>query len=516
MQNDSIPKSKCFIYLRRSQDREDRQAYSLEKQDKQVKQAIQRNELQPVYLPAEERSAKYPGRPIFNDMMDRIESGEARYIAVWALSRLSRNPVDGGRVIFALDRGKLLAIHTPSRTYRNTPDDKMVLAIELALAKKNNDDLSVQVKESFEQKREHGEYPGPAPIGYINAIITPGRRNIIPDPETAHKISNLFNKAANECYTLHDIWLETQKLGLTSRRGTPLAKQTVVGILQNRVYTGVFKYGSMEWHQGTYEPLISVEVYNKVQAVMGWARKRYVPHTTAGRYYPYKGLLLCGACKFNVTAYTKPKVLASGNRAYYEFYTCTKKSKVIKCLEPQVSAKELHQHIKDKMGEFEISEEDGRLCSSYLDELYVDYTANRQRYRLVWQKDNSSARKALNILDNKLEEGVISDDRYKARSEHHQEILARTNSLLESSQQDAERWLELAKETFSTVTNIGDVFEQANDPERRELMKYLGLNWTLSNKKVALTPREPLGLLHISNRNQSWRARPDSNRRSPP
>jgi len=49
-----------------------------------------------------------------------------------------------------------------------------------------------------------------------------------------------------------------------------LAKQTVVGILKNRVYTGVFKYGSPEYHQGTYEPLISVEVYDKVQTVMGW------------------------------------------------------------------------------------------------------------------------------------------------------------------------------------------------------------------------------------------------------
>ncbi len=516
MQSDSFPKSKTFVYLRRSQDREDRQAYSIEKQDSQVQQTVKRNDLQPLYLPPEHRSAKYPGRPIFNDMMDRIEKGEARNIAVWALSRLSRNPIDGGRVIYALDTGMLLAIHTPSRTYRNTPDDKMVLAIELALAKKNNDDLSVQVKESFEQKREHGEYPGPAPIGYLNAIITPGRRNIIPNPEIAPKITQLFNKVANECYTLHDAWLETRKLGLTSRLGRPLAKQTVVGMLQNRVYTGVFKYGSSEWHQGTYEPLISVEVYDKVQAVMGWARKRYVPHTTAGRFYPYKGLLLCGTCKFNVTAYTKPKVLANGHRAYYEFYTCTKKSKVTKCLEPQISTKELEHSIKDKIGEFEIREEDGRDCISYLEELYADYTAKQQRYRTVWQRDNLTARKALDILDNKLEAGVISDERYKARSEHHQEILARTKLLLESSQQDAERWLELAKETFSTVTNIGDVFEEANETERRELMKYLGLNWTLSNKKVALTPREPLSLLHISNRNQSWRARPDLNRRSPP
>ena len=139
--------------MRRSQDREDRQALSIPKQDKQVQQILERNvSLVPIYLPPEDKSAKHPGRPIFGDMMDRIEAGEARYIAVWLISRLSRNPIDGGRVIYALDTGKLQAIYTPGRVFRNTPDDKMFLALEFAMAKKNNDDLSVQVKEGFDTK----------------------------------------------------------------------------------------------------------------------------------------------------------------------------------------------------------------------------------------------------------------------------------------------------------------------------------------------------------------------------
>jgi site-specific DNA recombinase len=302
-------KSKCFIYLRRSQDREDRQSLSIEKQDTQVKHIIERNELLPIYLPPEERSAKYPGRPIFNNMMDQIEKGNARYIAVWALSRLSRNPVDGGRVIYALDTGKLLAIHTPTRTYRNTPDDKMVLAIELALAKKNNDDLSVQVKEGFETKRAHGQYPGPAPIGYLNSIIRPGERNIVPDQDKGPKIIRLFELAATGLHTLDDLWHESQNMGLLSRNGIVLGKQTLVEILKRRAYAGMFKYGSEEWHQGTYEPLVTLDLFNKVQLAMGWARKANDERlaTTSGRHYPYKGLLLCKTCKFNVTAYTKPK-----------------------------------------------------------------------------------------------------------------------------------------------------------------------------------------------------------------
>ena len=130
--------------------------------------------------------------------------------------------------------------------------------------------------------------------------------------------------------------------------------------------------------------------------------------------------------------------------------------------------------------------------------------------------DQRRARKALDILDEKLEAGVIADDRYKARAEAHVAVIARTTQLLTTADTDAERWLELARETFASVVNLSEVFVVANDDERRRLMMLVGSNWYLSNKKVALTVREPLKALRHNNENPIWRARPDSNRRSSP
>jgi site-specific DNA recombinase len=516
MKNDITVKTKCFIYLRRSQDRDDRQQLSIEKQDRRVRQIITDNEFTPFFLPPEERTARKPGRPIFDDMLNRIENGEARYIAVWHLSRLSRNSIDAGRLIYAIDTGKLLAIHTPGRVYRDTPDDKAFLAIELAFAKKNNDDLSEQVRDSFVDKRNHGEYPGPAPLGYVNIITSPGKRNIAPDPITSPKVIELFNKAASKRYTLDDIWREAQNIGLKSKRNKELGKQTVTELLKRRTYTGAFKYGGLEWHQGSYEPLISIELFDTVQLAMGWAKKRTTPGTTRGAFYPYKGLLLCKTCKFNVTAYTKPKTLADGTLKSYVFYTCTKKNKVVKCSEPQLSSKDLETEIKGRVSEYSITEADAEECLGYLKTFYSEHSKNRDGNRFTLLARKRDAQKALDTLDDKLEAGIISDERYQIRSNKHLENLARTKQLLGSSSQDAERWLELATETFTGAVDIGEVFEVATESERREIMKFLGLNWYLGNKKVALTPRKPLDALHISNRNLDWRARPDSNRRSPP
>jgi len=61
----------------------------------------------------EKQSAKIPGRPIFNDMLDRIEAGEAAGILSWHPDRLARNCVDGGCLIYLLDTGKLTALKFP-------------------------------------------------------------------------------------------------------------------------------------------------------------------------------------------------------------------------------------------------------------------------------------------------------------------------------------------------------------------------------------------------------------------
>ncbi|HSX31619.1 MAG TPA: recombinase family protein, partial [Candidatus Saccharimonadales bacterium] len=271
--NQIPPRSKCFVYLRRSQDREDRQQLSIPKQEAQVRSVIKDNDFLPIQLPDEERSAKDPGRPIFNDMVERIKAGEARHVVVWMLSRLSRNPIDAGTVIYLLDKGFLDGLHTPTRTYRNTPDDKAFLAIELAFAKKNNDDLSVNVKEGFDIKRVNGQYPGPAPLGFINIITGPGQRNIAPDPIKGPLRVTICEMAATGLYRIEDLLKEARSIGLTSRKGKPISKQTLIEMLQRRTNIGVFRYnGKQEWHKGTYEPLISADLYDRIQVAMGWKK----------------------------------------------------------------------------------------------------------------------------------------------------------------------------------------------------------------------------------------------------
>ena len=53
---------------------------------------MERENLQIVGVKEEAKSARTPGRPVFNDLLKRIERGEADGIVAWHPDRLARNP----------------------------------------------------------------------------------------------------------------------------------------------------------------------------------------------------------------------------------------------------------------------------------------------------------------------------------------------------------------------------------------------------------------------------------------
>jgi len=58
-------------------------------------------------------------------MLEQIENGEADGILCWQINRLSRNPIDSGKLSWLLQQGTLKSIQTVDRQY--LPDDNVLL-----------------------------------------------------------------------------------------------------------------------------------------------------------------------------------------------------------------------------------------------------------------------------------------------------------------------------------------------------------------------------------------------------
>ena len=91
---------KYFLYCRKSSDSEDRQMLSIEAQLQELRDYALKNNLEVIKEFTESKTAKKPGREVFNKMISEIETGKADGIIAWNPDRLARNSVDGGRIIY--------------------------------------------------------------------------------------------------------------------------------------------------------------------------------------------------------------------------------------------------------------------------------------------------------------------------------------------------------------------------------------------------------------------------------
>jgi site-specific DNA recombinase len=171
---------KYFLYARKSSESEDRQVLSIDAQLRELKEFAFKEKLQIVREYTEGMTAKAPGRIIFNQMLEALKNGEADGIVAWNPDRLSRNSKDGGEIIFLIDQGFIKDLKFPTYLYDNSPHGKFNLSLAFGFSKLHIDNLSPNVKRGIREKLRRGEWPGPAPRGYINDLR---KHSIEPHPE---------------------------------------------------------------------------------------------------------------------------------------------------------------------------------------------------------------------------------------------------------------------------------------------------------------------------------------------
>lgn len=192
---------KFFLYAHKSTDIEDKQVLSIEAQLEELRDYAKREAIEISAEYVEKQSAKVPGRPIFNEMLDDIEKLGGSILA-WHPDRLARNSIDGGKIIYLLDTGKLANLKFPTFWCDSTSQGKFMLNMAFGQSKYYVDSLSENTKRGMRQKVRRGEYPGLTPVGYINDSRT---KTIAVDKKSAPVIRKAFEMYSQGNQTLDTI-----------------------------------------------------------------------------------------------------------------------------------------------------------------------------------------------------------------------------------------------------------------------------------------------------------------------
>ena len=475
---------KFFLYARKSTDVEDKQVRSIEDQIAELRAFAKQNNLNVIDTFIEKQSAKIPGRPIFGEMIKRIEKGEADGILAWHPDRLARNSVDGGKIIYLIDCGRIEALKFPQFWFEPTPQGKFMLNIAFGQSKYYIDSLSENVRRGLRQKVRRGEYPGPAPIGYIN---DPRTKTVIVDRKKAKIIKQTFELYAQNNSCLENIANFLAQKGILRRSGKIWHKDRAKYLLSNPFYYGHFRYAK-EVYEGKHEPIIAKKLFDKVQEILKQrGRPRY---KTEIEPQVFCGLLKCGSCGMMITGEYRVKKQKNGNPHDYIYYHCTKKNKSIKCPEPCIRQESLDAQISSLLQKVSLRSD---WAEKLLEMLKIDKIKSAQSVSAFVQ--NAEARikviteKLQRLLDGYLEQDIDREiyriEKSKLLSE--KKSLEEQNIKLEQKQND---WLEPMENWINYAQNIGKIARDSDLLQKKVAAKEIfGSNLRLASRALRGEPQ---------------------------
>ena len=479
-----------FIYVRKSTDTEDKQVLSITTQIVELKEFAKRMNLYIADVIIEKQTAKKPGRPKLNKMLQRIENGEANGILAWLPDRLSRNSIDSGRIIYMLDTNVLSDLKFPHFWFENTPQGKYMLANEFNSSKQYVDNLSVNTKRGLRQKVREGHYPSIVPFGYYNDVRT---KTVAINKKTAELVRQCFELYARGDKTCGDIadFLFANGVATKGRRKTKNDPKSAGGkrwhetkvkhMLENIFYYGHFRYAG-EVYEGKHTPIVDKVLFDRVQAVLA-RRGRAQKQATSPQ--PLTMLVRCANCDCFVTGSHKVKWQKNGNVHEYTYYRCTHKNKKVVCKEPELREYALASQLVPIAQSFAMPQAMGDFLLARLaqDEADALQTSERLLADHRTQLDDVAS-KTKRLFDIYLD-GDIEQAEYQER---RAELMSHKKSLenkIEHIVARADFWIEPMRQWVKTAISLCEINENVpHEALRESLRKIDGLNLFLKNKKV--------------------------------
>ena len=469
---------KYIAYVRKSTDEKDKQILSLDQQIAELKEYASKQNLEILDFVCEARTAKTIGRPLFAEMLKRIENGDAQGIVSWHPDRLARNSVDGGKIIYSLDTGKLIDLKFPSFWFENSPQGKFVLNMAFGQSKYYVDNLSENVKRGMRHKVRLGIWPVEAPLGYLNDKNT---KTIIVDPVRSKIVKKCFELFAEGKHSFSSISEFLYINGVVTRLGRKINPSTIKRKLSNRFYLGILDYKG-ELHKGIHKPIISKTLFDAVQRQINRIEK---PRYKLGKNFPFIGLARCGECGGAITCESHHRKYKNGNSPPFTYYRSTKKFG--KCSQKYITefdlAKQLRKHVRSvivpegwKEKWLELLEKDKQIESVKAEENTALTETELQTTEIKLSK----------LLDTYLD-GVVNEEDYKIKKNELFNTKLNLQEKIEKIKTNGNNWLEPLEHFIMSAFQAQKIAAEKNEYQNlSDFVRSACSNFFLTDQKLSM------------------------------
>ena len=310
----------ALIYIRVSTDRQV-QGASLETQERDCRLMCERNGWEVIRLFREEgESAKTADRPRLQELLTycRVSKPRPDYVVVHNIDRWARNGQDHDMM-----RSYLIKLGVKLRSYSQrlgeSPQEVFFERIMSGQAELDNKLRGERSLAGMKTRVQGGKWPFKAPLGYVNGRDAAGNKTLLPDPDRAPFISQAFELFATALHTKEQVRAQMNALGLRSENDKPISAETFSRMLRNPCYAAILSVDGWEIEaKGDYQPLVSVEVFQRVQEILIGRRVSITARNRNNPDFPLRNFVRCGTCHKPLTAsWSKGKMGVK-----YAYYRC--------------------------------------------------------------------------------------------------------------------------------------------------------------------------------------------------
>ena len=479
-----------LLYARVSSKDQEREGYSIPAQLKLLREYARAHDLQIVREFVDVETAKASGRKQFGEMLRFFRQNHGcRTLIVEKTDRLYRNFRD----CVALEDLEV-EIHLPKEgqiiSKEAKSQAKLVHGIQVVIARNYIENLREEVCKGMREKAEQGIYPSRPLLGYRNNKL---ERTIEVEPDKAPIAQRIF-----ELYGTGKHSLSNLRRVVASETGRLFAKGYRDKILKNPFYSGFFLWKG-KTYKGTHTPLVSSELYERVQGVFrSHNRPKQRKHQFA-----FSGLLRCSYDNCAVTAEVK--------KGRYIYYHCTGYRG--KCALPYFREEKLGVRLGQVLKDIYVPDDVlGWLQGALLrGQDHVRKEKQQQQQRLQRRLADVQRRidqACLNKLDGKISEEFWLRKTNEWNLEEQQVLLAiqGLEEVKPDRMLDGVRILELANKAYF-------LYLRQNPTEQGKLLRIVLSNCLVDAASLYPTYRKPFDLILGAAKTGEWRAWGDSNAR---
>jgi len=476
------------LYARVSSKEQEKEGFSIPAQFKLLNKYAADNRLQIVHEYVDVETAKKSGRTGFTEMIEFLrkegrskQSSPCRILLVEKTDRLYRNLKDWV-TIDELD----LEIHFVKEnvilSQESRSSEKFMHGIKVLMAKNYIDNLSEETKKGMIEKAEQGIYPSFAPLGYIN-VECDGKRFIQPDPEVGPQVCKLFEWYATGNYSLLELTKKSYSEGFVFRKsGQKVSKSVVHKILKNPLYFGEFRWAG-KMYKGIHEPLISRELFDRVQEVMAEKGRRKTGQQKHN--WAFQGLLSCGYCGCALVAEIKKK--------RYIYYHCTGNKG--KCPEKWIREEEIARQFGEAISAIKMDDDVLGWVVAALKESHADEIMYHSELMSALQRQYEKLQHRLDAMyDDKLD-GKIDQEFYDRKSsawkKEQDDIMCKI-----ANHQGANRtYLDEGVKLLELAQRAVILYEKQTEQEKRRIINFVCSNSIWKDGRLQASYRQPFDML---------------------